>query len=173
MNEGTEQPAKSGGFPPFDHTTFPSQIFWLVITFTVLLVFMWRVVVPSIGGTLAERKRRITAELAKAQDDRTEADRAWATYQNTLLEARERARTLVEENRTRVVADIERQEKAADSEANEAVSKAEARLAQMRAEARTHIRQAAQDAAIAIVERLTGESVSPDDAARAVGATGN
>ena len=35
MNATTEQPAPhegSGGFPPFDTSTFPSQIFWLVVT---------------------------------------------------------------------------------------------------------------------------------------------
>src|SRR5277367_6597386 len=126
MNAGTAQPAPRSGFPPFDHTTFPGQIFWLVITFTILLVFMWRVVVPSIGGTLAERRKRIASELARAEADRREADNAWSTYQTTLIEARERARALVEENRTRVTADVERQEKAADSVADDAVAKAEA-----------------------------------------------
>ena len=32
----TEAPKKEGGFPPFDTTTFPSQLFWLVITFAGL-----------------------------------------------------------------------------------------------------------------------------------------
>jgi F-type H+-transporting ATPase subunit b len=168
MNAGTAQPAHRGGFPPFDHTTFPSQIFWLAITFTILLVFMWRVVVPAIGGTLAERRKRIASELAQAEADRREADNAWSTYQTTLIEARERARALVEENRTRVTADVDRQEKAADSAADDAVAKAEARLAQLRAEARGHITRAAEEAAISIVARLTGDSISPEDAAAAV-----
>jgi F-type H+-transporting ATPase subunit b len=38
----------------------------------------------------------------------------------------------------------------------------------MRAEARTSMTAAAQDAAIEIVNRLTGETVSADDAAAAV-----
>jgi F0F1-type ATP synthase membrane subunit b/b' len=80
----------------------------------------------------------------------------------------QRARALVEENRTRVTADVERQEKAADSEADDAIAKAEARLAQMRAEARGYITSAAEDAAISIVARLTGDSISPEDAAAAV-----
>jgi len=32
----TEAPKKEGGFPPFDTTTFPSQLFWLAITFAFL-----------------------------------------------------------------------------------------------------------------------------------------
>jgi F0F1-type ATP synthase membrane subunit b/b' len=45
---------------------------------------------------------------------------------------------------------------------------ADARIAATRAEAQGHIIKAAEEAAIAIVARLTGEAISPADAARAV-----
>jgi len=37
---GGHEPA---GFPPFKLETFPSQLFWLVITFGFLFVVLWRV----------------------------------------------------------------------------------------------------------------------------------
>ncbi|HEY1613188.1 MAG TPA: F0F1 ATP synthase subunit B [Rhizomicrobium sp.] len=165
---GTADTSGQAGFPPFHTTTYPSQIFWLAISFTLLLVFMWSFVVPRIGGTLSDRKRRIADEIAKAEQDRKEADHAWNTYQNTLLEARQRARGLVEDNRTHVLADVERAEKAADSEADGAIREAEARVANLRSQARDHIRRAAEDASISIVARLLGETVSGEEAAAAV-----
>jgi F-type H+-transporting ATPase subunit b len=165
----TTQPvAGQGGFPPFATNTFPGQIFWLGITFALLLVFVWMVVVPRIGGTIAARKRRIAEELAKAEKDRREAEATWSTYQNAIVEARHRARALIEETRTHVRADVERAEKAADSQADEAIAQAEARLAALRAQARDQIRSAAQDAASSIVLRLIGETVSREEAAAAV-----
>jgi F-type H+-transporting ATPase subunit b len=172
LKAGTGQPPPggSGGFPPFDTTTYPSQFFWLAITFTILLFFLWRFVVPRIGGTIDQRKQRIAHELAQAEQDRRAADQAYTTYQNTLIEARQRARALIEENRSQVRANVERAEKAADTEADQALAEAEARLAKLRTEAREHIRRAAQEAAAGIVERLIGESVSPEEAAEAVAA---
>ncbi|HEX9159517.1 MAG TPA: F0F1 ATP synthase subunit B [Rhizomicrobium sp.] len=172
LKAGTSQPPPggSGGFPPFDTSTYPSQFFWLAITFTILLLFLWRFVVPRIGGTIDERRQRIAQELAQAEQDRREADQAYTTYQNTLIEARQRARALIEENRSQVRANVERAEKAADTEADQALTEAEARLAKLRAEAREHIRRAAQEAAAGIVERLIGESVNPEEAAAAVAA---
>ena len=36
---GTEAPGQNtGGFPPFNTATYPSQIFWLTVTFVALLV---------------------------------------------------------------------------------------------------------------------------------------
>jgi F-type H+-transporting ATPase subunit b len=167
----TTQPAAGqGGFPPFATHTFPGQVFWLGITFALLLVFVWTVVVPRIGGTIAARKRRIAEELAKAEKDRRDAETTWSTYQNALVEARQRARSLIEETRTHVRADVARAEKTADSQADEAIAQAEARLAALRAEAREHISRAAADAAQSIVLRLIGETVSADDAAAAVAA---
>ncbi len=157
-----------GGFPPFKTATFPGQVFWLVLTFAFLLLVMWRFVVPRIGGTLAERKSRIAAELARAEDDRKQAETAWSTYQSTLVEARQRARAVTEQNRAQVVAEAERSEAAADEAAQAEIAQAEAGLAQLREEAKGHIAAAARDAAVEIVARLTGEKVAPDEAARAV-----
>lgn len=160
--------APSGGFPPFKTVTFPGQVFWLVITFAVLLVVMWRFVVPRIGGTLAERKSRIAAELTRAEEDRKQAETAWSTYQNTLIEARQRARAVTEQNRAQVMAESERSEAVADEAAQADIAQAEARLARLRDEAKGHIAAAARDAAMEIVARLTGEKVAPDEATRAV-----
>ena len=47
---------KHGGhgkaFPPFDPTTFASQLLWLAITFGIFYLFMPKVIVPRIGGIL-------------------------------------------------------------------------------------------------------------------------
>ena len=46
---------------------------------------------------------------------------------------------------------------------------ADARIEATRAQAKTHVAGTARDAAIAIVARLTGETVTADEAAKAVG----
>src|SRR5665213_1084912 len=121
----TGVPEKTGVFPPFDYTTYPSQIFWLVVTFAFLFVVLWRVAGPRINGVITSRRGAINAEIAKAKAD-------------------------------------------ADAEASGAMAKAQARIAATRDAARGHVLKAAEEAAIAIVARLTGETVSAADAAAAV-----
>jgi F-type H+-transporting ATPase subunit b len=86
---GTVAEHKSGGFPPFNTSTYPSQIFWLTVTFLTLLIVMWKVAVPKIAGVIAERKGRIQTELARAEESRKQAEHAAAAYQAPILEARE------------------------------------------------------------------------------------
>jgi F-type H+-transporting ATPase subunit b len=172
----TEAPGshKAAGFPPFKTETFPSQLFWLVLTFAFLFVVLWRLATPRIAGVITTRRNRIADDLAEAQKHRGDAEAASAAYQTALAGARARAHALAEENRKGIHAEIDRAKAAADTKARDDIARAEARIAATRDEAKSHVVQAAQDAVVQIVARLTGETVSPDDAAAAVrAATGS
>jgi len=166
----TEAPGghKAAGFPPFKTETFPSQLFWLAITFAVLFVVLWRLATPRIASTISARRNQINDDLAEAQKHRSDAEAASAAYQTALAGARARATALADGNRKMVVAEIDKQKAAADARANADIARAEQRINAMRDEARGHVMNAARDAAIDIVAHLTGETVSADDAAAAV-----
>jgi len=168
---GTEA-SHGAGFPPFKTETFPSQIFWLVITFTVLFVVLWRVSGPRIASVIGRRKGHIAGDLAAADKHRGEAQAALAAYEAALADARAKAHTLAEESRKLAADEVDRAKTFADSEAREAAARAEAQIASTRAEAAKYVTKAAQDAAAAIVDRLIGETVSPEEAQAAVKATG-
>ena len=69
----TEVPKKEGGFPPFDTTTFPSQLFWLALTFCFLFVVLWRVAGPRINAAITGRRGTINAAINGAAKARAEA----------------------------------------------------------------------------------------------------
>ena len=167
MTTGTEAPG-GAGFPPFKTESFPSQIFWLVITMTVLFVVLWRYAGPRIKGTLSERSGLIAKEIETAQENRRKAEAATVAYETPLFEARERAKAINNQYRDQAAAEVKKAETEADAMAEKATAEAEARLNRIRAEAKVHIADAAKDAAIEIVARLTGERISSDDAAAAV-----
>ena len=167
----TEVPAKheGAGFPPFKTETFPSQIFWLVITFALSVrraVARRRSAHPGRAHDAARPDRRRHRDGAEriARD----AEGASAAYQTALAGARGRAQAHAEENRKRITGEIDKAKEEADAAAQADIAKAEARIAASRTEARTHVAKAAQDAAIAIVARLTGDTVAADEAASAV-----
>ncbi|HEX3674810.1 MAG TPA: hypothetical protein VHU87_11085 [Rhizomicrobium sp.] len=169
--ETTAPAPQPGGFPPFDTKTYPSQIFWLGLTFLFLFVVMWRLAAPRIAGAITARRDQINGDVKAADRHRREAEGAGAAYETALAGARARAHKLAEENRTRLSGEAAREKAAADDEAHKALADAEIRIAGTRAEAKAHVTRAAQEAAADIVSRLTGETVSADDAAAAVRAT--
>jgi F-type H+-transporting ATPase subunit b len=67
---GTEVPHDAGhgegAFPPFDPSTFPSQILWLAITFGLFYLFLKRVIVPRLGAIMDVRENRIAQDIEHA-----------------------------------------------------------------------------------------------------------
>lgn len=169
LHASTETPKQApGGFPPFKTETFPSQIFWLVVTFAFLFMVLWRIAGPRINGVITSRRNAINADIAAADKARGDAEAASAAYQTALAGARARAQSLAEDNRQKLNGEIAKAKAAAEAEAHRAMADADARIAATRVQAQGHMIKAAEEAAIAIVARLMGETISPDDAARAV-----
>ncbi len=165
----TEVPKKEGGFPPFDTTTFPSQLFWLAITFAFLFTVLWRVAGPKINSAITNRRGAINGAIKDATQARAEADAAQAGYEASLAAARARANALAEETRQSLNAEIAKAKADADAQAAQSMHEADARINATRDSAKAAVGSAAREAAVAIVERLTGDKVSAEDAAKAIG----
>ena len=165
----TEAPKKEGGFPPFDTSTFPTQFFWLAVTFAVMFVVLWRLAGPKINAAITNRRGAINGAIAEAAKARAEAESAQAGYESALTSARTKANALAEETRQSLNAEIAKAKADADAQASQSMHDADARIAATRETAKAAVGAAARDAAISIVERLTGDVVSADEAAKAVG----
>jgi len=147
---------KGGAFPPFDQTTFASQLVSLVIFFVALYMIIARLAQPQIGGILAARKAQIADDLAKAERNREQSDSALAAYEKQLAEARNRAQTVANETRDRLNAAAEKSRRALEDKLNAKLAEAEKTIAATKTAAMANVRGIATEAASAIVQRLTG-----------------
>ena len=60
--------------PQLNPEFFVSQLFWLVVTFSFLLVFLWRISLPRIGSVLEKRAKKINDDIATAKELQKEAE---------------------------------------------------------------------------------------------------
>ena len=60
--------------PQLNPEFFISQLFWLFVTFTFLLVFLWRISLPRISIVLEKRQRKINDDIATAKKLQEEAE---------------------------------------------------------------------------------------------------
>lgn len=151
-----------------DTSTFSSQIFWLVVTFGLLFLVLWKITLPMIEGIIGERRNRIDGDLGAAEKLRQQASESLSAYETELAGARSRAHQILDDNRKAIGAELDSIRTRADEEAQTAMKQAEERIAADRAKALGSLRPAAADAATAIVERLIGAQVSFEDAARII-----
>src|SRR5262245_42486808 len=70
-----------------------------LITFGIIFVALWRVLIPRLNQTLAERTDKIEGGLQRAEEAQAEANATLARYREQLAEARHEAARLREEAR--------------------------------------------------------------------------
>ena len=154
--------APTGGLPQLDSSSWPSQLFWLAVTFGLLYWLMSTFFLPRIGATLEERRDRIADDLDRAAESKREAEEAEAAFNRSLAEARAKAQAIGAEARDEVGAEIADMRKEAEESIAQKTAAAEARIAEMKASAAAKVREAAGDTTRAIVEALILET--PADA---------
>jgi F-type H+-transporting ATPase subunit b len=164
----TEAPAGPNAFPPFQSQNFPSQIFWLVLSFVLLFVLMWKVALPRIGSILAQREKRIADDLAAAQGFKEQSEAANAAYEKSLADARARAQSIASATHAQQLAEAEAVNKRLEAELHERLAAAEKSIAASRAAAMGNVGSIAADTASAIVERLIGRTPAEQEIAAAL-----
>lgn len=147
----------TGVFPPFDASTYPSQLLWLAITFAALYFIMKRVALPRIGEILEERRDRIEGDLAEAERLRQKTDQAIASYEAALAEARSNAHKIAEQARGENKAKLDAERAKVEANLSKKVAAAEERIAETKAEAMGHVDEIAAETAQAVVAQLVGK----------------
>jgi len=152
----TEADGGEGGFPPFDSSTFASQLVSLAIAFVALYLIVSRIALPRVGGVLDARQGAIEGDLAEAQKLRDASDAALKAYESELAAARSRAQAIGAETREKLNAAAEAERKTLEQRLTLKLADAEKAIAATRNAAMSNVRGIAADAAAAIVQRLTG-----------------
>jgi F-type H+-transporting ATPase subunit b len=155
-------------FPPFDPSTFPSQLLWLLITFGALYYYMSKRFLPQVGAVIEARRDRIAKDLDEATAMQQQADAAAAAHEKSIAEARAKAQALAQATRDKLAADADGKRKTLEDELAAKLAEAEARIAATRNQAMSNVSAIAKDAAGAIVERLIGRAPDPGAVASAI-----
>jgi F-type H+-transporting ATPase subunit b len=150
----------SGGFPPFESSTFASQLVSLLIAFVALYLIVSRIALPRVGGVLEARQNAIDGDLTEAQKLKDASDGALKAYENELAAARSRAQAIGSETREKLNAASEAERKTLEQRLSVKLADAEKTIAATREAAMSNVRGIAAEAAAAIVQRLTG--TAPD-----------
>ena len=162
----------TGAFPPFDATTYPSQLLWLVITFGLFYLLMQKVIVPRLGGILEQRHDRIAQDLDEAARLKADADAAVETYEKELAAARSKANGIGEAAREAAKTKAAADRATIEAELARKLSAAEARIGEIRDQAFAEVGAIAEETAAAIVDQLIGAKAGADDIKAAVAASG-
>ena len=159
---------ESKGLPQLDISTWPNQLIWLAITFSVGYFMMAKVITPRIGAVLDARRQTISDDLKRAKDADAEAKQMKQAYEDAL----EAARSVAAEEASKAMAEAKAQAEAAEADLSAKLAKktkaAETKLARMRDEAMANIHDVAKELTLGTVSTVTNMKVTKADADKAL-----
>jgi F-type H+-transporting ATPase subunit b len=156
--EATGAEHGGAGMPQLDFSTFPNQIFWLLVTLIVIYFVLSRVALPRIGAVLAERSGTITNDLASADELKKKAVAAEKAYNDALAAARVEAGKIVAAAKADIQKDLDAATVKADAEIAARTVEAEKSIGEIRAGALDSVTEIAKDTAREIVAALGGKT---------------
>jgi len=169
--EGTANAAESApGMPQLDFSTFPNQIFWLIVTLVVLYLVLSRVALPRIATVLSERHGAIQRDLDKAEEMKRSAIEAENTYNKALADARAKANDIVNEAKSEIQKDLDKAIAKADLEISAKAVESEKAISAIRDSAVKSVEEVANITANNIVDAILPEAADTKTIKAAVAA---
>lgn len=150
----------SAGLPQLDVSTYPSQLFWLAVTFGILYFIFSKKSLPEISNVLENRQQHIQSDLATAENLRNDAEKAQEAYEASLDAARAESAKALNEANARIKEKAEKQNDAFRKKSEADIHELEKRLNEAKEEAMDDMNTIAAEVASAAAEKIVG--INPD-----------
>lgn len=85
--------------PQLDFSVFPSQLFWLMISFFLMLFIMGKFIIPKTAEMINLRKEKIDSDLEKASEIKLKVEETLNKYNKALHDANAKASLTLQKNR--------------------------------------------------------------------------
>ena len=84
------------GLPQLDFTTYPSLIFWSILSLVILYFVMSYVITPKISGVINDREQHLQNDLIKAKALKKESDDTLEKVNTQLDQTKTDAKSIIE-----------------------------------------------------------------------------
>lgn len=162
------QEAAATGMPQLDFSTYPNQIFWLVIAMLALYYIVSKIAIPRIGGIIEDRHEVISNDLETAAELREKAAAAEEAYNQALAEARSESQRIAAETKAEIQKEIEAATAKADAEIAAKSAESEGHIREIRDSATQAVDEVARETALAIVAKLMPDAADEQAVGSAV-----
>ena len=156
------------GLPQLDFNTYPSLVFWSVVSLIIGYILMKYLVTPNIKSILNNRETNIQNDLVKAKTSSQETERIKENIINSHTELKSRSQLIVNQALSETKKDIEKKEKDINQKLNEKVLKAEKKILDTQKTVIKEVMDNAEDLTAIVIQNLTDLKYDKVEAKKAI-----
>ena len=140
--------------PQLDFSVFPSQLFWLCISFFTMLFIMSKFIIPKIAEMINLRKEKIDDYLDSAADFKARSEQALENYHRALKEATDEANLSLQKTKQEMKNLIERKQTELNEELSRQIKEGEQQIRDSKTKAMKQVDAMTEDLAAEIIRKL-------------------
>ena len=154
------QSAESGGMPQLNPEFWFSQIFWLILTFSILFIVLSKLILPKISENLESRKSKILENIQLAEKQREESENKIKEFEKIILDSKIKAKNYFNDSRKKIFDDLNKKRETLESEINEEINIAEKEIINLKNNAPEKINKIAIETSNDLIKQLIGMEVN-------------
>ena len=143
------------GLPQLDFNTYPSLVFWSVVSLIIGYILMKYFVTPNIKSILNSRETNIQNDLVKAKTSSQETEKIKENIINSQTELKSRSQLIVNQALSETKQNIEKKEKDINQKLNEKVVQAEKQIMETQKLVIKEVINNAEELTAKVIENLT------------------
>ena len=143
------------GLPQLDFNTYPSLIFWSIVSLILGYLLMRYLVTPNIKSILNNRETNIQNDLVKAKTSSQESEKIKENIINSQKELKSRSQSIVNQALSETKQAIEKKETDINQKLNEKVVKAEQQIMETQKLVIKEVIDNAEELTAKVIQNLT------------------
>ena len=144
------------GMPQLDFSTFPNQIFWLVIFCVVLFAIVKLFIIPRMEDIFANRRKIIDGNIAKAEEIRLRVGEIEKQIEEELRKAKSQCDEIMNTSGNNIKEQMSQALEDSKIATSQLINEAEGRLQKLRDGSETAIEKISEELAKEIIKKVSG-----------------
>ena len=148
------------GMPQLNPEFWASQIFWLVLVFSILYLIIWKIFLPRITYSIENRKSRIVDDLNEAQKLKETSESKLKEYNEIIESSKKNAKKIIEDTKKKLDLDIQNKKNKFNVEIEKELKSVEKEISDLKKFSISNISQIATETSAEIIKQIVDTDVN-------------
>ena len=156
------------GMPQLDPEFWASQVFWLILIFSILYLIIWKIFLPKITYSIENRKSRIVNDLDEAQKLKESAEKKLKEYNKIIENSKQEAKKIIEDERKKLDQDIENKKKDFNNQIEKEITAVEKEIKDLKKTSLSNISKIASETSAELMKKIINTEVNKSNVSAVV-----
>jgi len=154
--------------PQLNSASYVSQIFWVIVSFSLMWFFVAKLIVPKIADIIQRRQRKIDDCIAAADSFRQTAEDLVLRYNGAIKKAEQAAALSWTEAKNQLEEESNKMRSEMTARLQERMDKNEKELSKIEADVKRQVNSLAVDLAMKVLQKMEIDTISKEQVEKAL-----